>query len=188
MRRTPMLVLALLAALVLLAAGCGGGGNKSAATTEAATTEATTTEQATTEAATTTEETTTEEATTEAATTTSPLGNLVASGKCKDLANLSQKYASAFSGTGGGQDLKKTAEIVQDFAKNAPSDIKADFQVVADYLSKIADVMGNFKPGQTPDADTIQKLQKLSTEVDQAKLTAASQHISAWVQKNCTKG
>ena len=27
--------------------------------------------------------------------------------------------------------------------------------------------------------------QKISTEVDQTKLAAASQHISTWAQKNC---
>jgi hypothetical protein len=38
--------------------------------------------------------------------------------------------------------------------------------VVADYFSKIADVAGNLKAGQTPDAAAIAKLQKLSTEID----------------------
>jgi hypothetical protein len=185
MRRTKLAVLclALLAALMLVATGCGGSSNNSAATTEAATTEAATTEETTTEAAT-TEEATTEAATTEA-TTTSALGGLVASGKCKELANLGQKYSSALSGAGGSQDLKKTAQIVQEFADKAPSEIRADFQVVADYMSKVADVAGNLKPGQTPDAATIAKLQKLSTEIDTQKLTTASQNITAWVSKNC---
>jgi hypothetical protein len=190
MRRTKLSAFAilLLAALALTAAGCGGGSKNSAATTEAATTEATTTEEATTEEAT-TEEATTEEATTEAATTvattTSAIAGLVASGKCKDLANLGQKYSEALSGAGGTQDLKKTAQVVQEFADEAPSEIKGDFQVLAAYLTKVADVVGNIKPGQTPDASTLAKLQKLSTEVDTQKLTQAGTHITAWVSKNC---
>jgi hypothetical protein len=171
MRRTKLSALAvlLLAVLALTAAGCGGGGSKnSAATTEAATTEAATTEEATTEA-----------------TTTSPIGGLVASGKCKDLANLGQKYSEALSGAGDTQNLKKTAEVVQKFADEAPSEIKDDFKVVADYLTKVADVVGNIKPGQTPDAATLGKLQKLSTEVDAQKLTQAGNNITAWVSKNC---
>jgi hypothetical protein len=185
MRRTKLSALAilLLAALALTAAGCGGSSKNSAATTEAATTEATTTEEATTEEAT-TEEATTEAATTEA-TTTSAIAGLVASGKCKDLANLGQKYSEALSGTGGTQDLKKTAQVVQEFADEAPSEIKGDFQVLAAYLTKVADVVGNIKPGQTPDASTLAKLQKLSTEVDAQKLTQAGTHITAWVSKNC---
>jgi hypothetical protein len=187
MRRTKPSAFAvlLLAALALTAAGCGGGGSKnSAATTEAAATEAATTEEAATEE-TTTEAATTEEATTEAATTTSPIAGLVASGKCKDLANLGQKYSEALSGAGDTQNLKKTAEVVQEFANEAPSEIKDDFKVVADYLSKVADVVGNIQPGQTPDAATLSKLQKLSTEIDAQKLTQAGNNITAWVSKNC---
>jgi hypothetical protein len=186
--RLTALCLALLAALMLVAAGCGSSSKNSAATTEAATTEAATTEEATTEEAT-TEATTTEAATTEAATTeattTSALGGLVASGKCKDLQNLGQKYSAALSGSGAGTDLKKTAQVIQEFADDAPSEIKADFQVVADYMSKVADVAGNLKPGQTPDPATLQKLQKLATSIDTQKLTQASQNITAWVAKNC---
>jgi hypothetical protein len=172
------LCLALLAALMLVASGCGSSSKSSAGTTEAATTEATT------EAAT-TEEATTEATTTEAATTTSALGGLVASGKCKDLQNLGQKYSQALSGTGGNTDLKKTAQVIKEFADKAPSEIKSDFEVVADYMSKIADVAGNLKPGQTPDPATLQKLQKLATSIDTQKLTQASQNITAWVSKNC---
>ncbi|HEY7691904.1 MAG TPA: hypothetical protein VH816_06135 [Gaiellaceae bacterium] len=182
MRRTKLTILCLmlLAALLLVATGCGSSSKNSAATTEEATTEvATTTEAATTEAA------TTEAATTEA-TTTSALGGLVASGKCKDLANLGQKYSQALNAGGAGTaDLKKTAQILQEFADKAPSEVKSDFQVVADYMSKVADVAGNLKPGQTPDPATLAKLQKLATSIDSQKLTAASQHISAWVAKNC---
>ena len=176
--RITALCLALLAALMLVAAGCGSSSKNSAATTEAATTEEATTEEATTE------EATTEAATTEA-TTTSALGGLVASGKCKDLQNLGQKYSEALSGSGAGTDLKKTAQVIKEFADEAPSEIKSDFQVVADYMSKIADVAGDLKPGQTPSATQLQKLQQLSTSIDTQKLTTASQHITAWVAKNC---
>jgi hypothetical protein len=176
MRSTKLTVLCLtlLAALMLVAAGCGSSSKNSAATTE----------EATTEVATTTEAATTEEATTEA-TTTSPLGGLVASGKCKDLQNLGQKYSQALSGSGAGTDLKKTAQVIQEFADDAPSEIKSDFQIVADYMSKVADAAGDLKPGQTPSPAQLQKLQKLATSIDTQKLTQASQNITAWVSKNC---
>ena len=169
-----VLGVSLLAALALVAAGCGGG-KKSSATTEAATTEAVAT----------TEATTTEAATTEATTTTSNLSGLASSKNCRDLAGLSEKFSNAFSGASNSQDVKKQAELLKEFADKTPSDIRPDFQVVADYFSKIAEVAGSLKTGQTPDPATIAKLQKLSTEVDQTKLTQASQHISAWVTKNC---
>ena len=166
--RLTALCLALLAALMLVAAGCGSSSKNSAATTEEATTEEATTEAATTEA-----------------TTTSALGGLVASGKCKDLQNLGQKYSQALSGNGAGTDLKKTAQVIHEFADDAPSEIKGDFQVLADYMSKVADVAGDLKPGQTPSPTQLQKLQTLATSIDTQKLTTASQHITAWVTKNC---
>jgi hypothetical protein len=202
MRRTSIAVLGtmLIAALALVAAGCGGGGKKTAATTttaaattEAAATAAATTEAATTEAAT-TEATTTEAATTEAATTeaattettaTSDLAKIASAANCKELADLGQKFSSAFSGAASGQDLKKQAELLKEFADKTPEDIRPAFQVVADYFTKLVGVVGNIKSGQTPDPETLAKLQKLSTEVDSAKLQQASQNITAWVTKNC---
>jgi hypothetical protein len=174
-----VLVVTMVAGLGLVAAGCGGDGEKSAETTTATTAPATT-EAATTEAA------TTEAATTEATTTTaSSLSGLASAKNCRDLANLSQKFSTAFSGSANGADIKRQAALFEEFADKAPSDIRADFKVIADYFSKIADVAGSLKAGATPDPATIAKLQKLSTEVDQAKLTQASQNISTWVQKNC---
>jgi hypothetical protein len=180
-----VLVVTMVGGLALVAAGCGGDGNKSAETTTAttapATTEAATTEAATTEAA------TTEAATTEATTTSSSLSGLASAKNCRDLASLSQKFSTAFSGSANGADVKRQAALFEEFADKAPTDIRADFKVIADYFSKIADVVGSLKAGTTPDPATVAKLQKLSTEVDQAKLTQASQHITDWVQKNCKR-
>jgi outer membrane murein-binding lipoprotein Lpp len=191
MRRTSILVIgsAVLAALVLVAAGCGGGGKKNAATTETATTTAATTQTTSTTAATTqaatTQAATTAAATTQATTTTSNLSGIASAANCRELADLGTKFSSAFTGSASSQDLKKEAQLLQDFASKTPSDIRPDFQEVAAAFSKIVDAVGNIKPGTTPDATTLAKLQKLSTQIDEAKLTAASQRIATWVQKNC---
>jgi hypothetical protein len=179
MRRTTITAFAvmLLAALALLAAGCGGGSKNSAATTEATTTEAATTEAATTE------ETTTEAATTQATKTTS-LGGIASTGNCKELEDLSTKLSSVFSSSNpNSADLKKEAQVLNEFADKAPSEIKAEFKTVAQFVSKVADIYGNVKPGQVPDAATLQKIQGLQT--DAQKVSAAGQKIAAWAQKNC---
>jgi hypothetical protein len=182
MRRTA-LGLILLAFFGFTLSGCGGGGSKEAATT---TTEATapTTTEATTEKAT-TEAATTRATTTKAATTTSNLGGIASAKNCRELADLGQKFSAAFTGASNAQNLKKEAQLLKEFADRTPSDIRADFEVLAENMTKIADAVGNLKPGSTPDAQTLAKLQKLSTEIDQQKLQQASTHISAWVQKNC---
>jgi uncharacterized membrane protein YqiK len=185
MRSTKLtaLCLALLAALMLVAAGCGSSSKNSAGTTEAATTETTTTEAATT---TTTEATTTEATTTEAATTTNALGGIASASNCKELQDLGSKLSAALGSTGGtanADNIKKEADVLNEFADKAPSEIKADFKTMAAFLSKAADIYGNVTPGKVPDAATLQKLKGLQT--DAAKVSTASQNIAAWAGKNC---
>ena len=162
------------AVIGFVVAGCGGSKESAGTTTRAggfSTVEATTT-QGTTPATT---------------PKTTPTSTLASAKDCKDLEELGRKFSSAFSGAANSQNLKKEAELLKQFAERTPSDVRVDFRLVADYMSKVADAVGDIKPGQTPSAEALAKLQKLSTQIDQAKLTAASAHISAWVQKNCAK-
>ena len=164
-------VLVLTLALGLAVAGCGGGKKSSVGTTAAA---------ATTEAATTT---------TAAATTKPPSGTTFAtSGNCRDFTKFASDVSRAFSGTGK-TDLERVAKALNELAGKAPSAIRSDFKVLADAYDKIAQALRgvNLQSGKTPSADTLAKLQKLQKEIDQQKVTTASQHIEAWVQKNCQK-
>jgi hypothetical protein len=177
---------ALLAMLLLVAAGCGGGskntsGTTTEATTEAATTEAATTEATTTEAAT-TEATTTEAATTEQTTTVATSG-LASAENCRELAELASKLSTAFTGQGTAADFQKEAAVLNGLADKGPADIRDDFKTMAAFVAKVGAIYGNIKPGQTPDPATLQKLQGL--QADAQKVTAASQHIAAWVTANC---
>lgn len=164
--------LVVLAALLLVAAGCGGG--KKAAGTTAASTPATT-RAATTGAA----------STGAASTAGSNLSGLASSSNCKELADLGAQYSKAITGAANGQDLKKTGQLLEEFASKTPSDIRPDFKVVADAYSKLAGTIGTLKPGATPDPAALAKLQKLIAGLDQARLTQATQHISKWLRQNC---
>jgi len=201
-----------LGALVLVTAGCGGGGGTTTVTvaadttTEETTTEAETTteedttteEETTTEAETTTEESTTEEETTtegtdtetsETDTTTSPDLSFISNENCRQFVKFASDFSQAMSGTGD-TDIKQAADEMQQFADEAPEDIRDDFKTLADYYSKIADALDgvDLSSGQTPSADVIAKLTQLSQEIDTQKATAAGQHISEWTQQNCTNG
>ncbi len=90
--------------------------------------------------------------------------------------------------TGAGDDLNKSAELFKEFADKMPSEIRADFQVVADAYAKVAAALNgvNLASGSAPSADVMAKLAKLQTEIDVAKVNAASTHISAWAAKNCS--
>src|SRR6266511_4474016 len=163
-RQVSLLCIAALCGLALALAGCGGGGSKSSSPPKTTTT-----------------------ATTTAATSTTPSKTAFASTEnCRQLANVGAKLSSALSGTGG-SDIQKAAKAFHEYADQAPSEIRSDFQTIADAYTKIADALKgvNLQSGQTPSAAALAKLQKLSTEINQAKLTKASQNIAAWAQKNC---
>ena len=163
--------------LVLAAAGCGGG--KSTTTTEGASAGTTTA----------TTETTTEASTTTGTGTAEALGALLSSKNCRELVNSATSFSQALSGAGG-TDVKKAADLMKEFADKTPADIRPDFEVLADAYAKYAEALKgvDLTSGKTPSPDVIARLQKLSSQIDQAKLTQASQHITAWIQKNCTNG
>ena len=129
----------------------------------------------------------TTEATTTEATTTGPddLSGLASTGNCKELANLGQKFSSALSGAASSEDLKKEAGLLKEFAAKTPQDIRARLRGLCRLRRKGRGRVQGITPGQTPSPTQIAALQKLSTEIDQAKLTAASQHIAGWVTPNC---
>ena len=57
-------------------------------------------------------------------------------------------------------------------------------KVIGPYMAKLKDI--GIEPGTTPTAEQVQQLQAALTSLDQTELTAASQRIETWSQKNCT--
>jgi hypothetical protein len=174
-----VLVAVALGGLVLAAAGCGGG--KSTTTTQGAAGTTTSTSETTTAASGTT---------TTATGTAGNLGALLSSKNCRNLVGISASFSKAIAGAASGADLQKAEALMKQFADQTPADIRPDFEVLAAAYAKYAEALKgvDLTSGKAPSADVIARLQKLSTEIDQAKLATASQHIGAWVQKNCTNG
>ncbi len=169
-RTTQIFGISFLLVLVLAAAGCG---SKKSATTTTTTTEATTTAAGTT---------TTTSGTTTAA---SGLGSLASVANCKQLESLGSAFSSAMQGANG--NVQKEAALLKQFADQTPSDIRPDFETIADALTQIAgDLKGvDLASGKTPDAATLAKLAALGTQFSGAKFTKAETDIAAWAQKNC---
>jgi hypothetical protein len=163
MRWLALLVLS----IALVAAGCGGGSNESAATT---TTETTTTESTSTE---------------DTSTGTTDLSGILNDKDCLALAGVGATIAQAFSGATGGN---ANTEELQQLVDKVPDEIQADVQTLADafgqYAAKLKDI--GIKSGSTPSAAQLQQLQAAIASLDQQKLTAASNHIEAWAKDNCS--
>jgi hypothetical protein len=166
---------ALVVPLALIASGCGGGKSSSTTTTVTETTaqETTTTQETTTEAS--------------GSTTGSPdLSKVLGDKDCLALASVGATIAQAYAGGAGSSD-GGSAEL-QALAGKVPDEIKADVETLAkwyaDYGAKIKSI--GITSGQTPTADQLQQLQSALASFDEKKLTAASDRISAWANKNCT--
>ena len=156
----------LVMSIALVAAGCGGGSNESAATT---TTETTTTESTSTE---------------DTSTGTTDLSGILDNKDCLALAGIGATIAQALSGATSGN---ASPEELQQLVDKVPDEIQADVQTLADafgqYAAKLKDI--GIKAGSTPSAAQLQQLQAAIASLDQQKLTAASNHIEAWAKDNC---
>ena len=187
-----------LGGLALATAGCGGGGGSSTTTTEETaaieTTETTTTESETTTTETEMTETEVTETDTETEAsgtdTTGTAGSSFASSEnCQEFVQFASAVATALSGTGD-TDLQAAADALQKYADEAPEEIQDDFQVLADAYSKLAEAFEGVDMSSTeaPSPEVLARISKVSSEIDTAKLTAASANISAWTTENCTGG
>jgi hypothetical protein len=171
-RRVALLaLLALVGALALLAAGCGGSDSESAA-------ETTTVETTETDMEETTEETTGD------ADEDSDLGAF-ASGECLELAQVGAKFSESFSGTG---DAGEIEAFFQELADKAPDEIQDDLQVLAEAMGEYAEAFKDIDltSAAAADPETVQKLQELAEKFDDTKYQQASENIQAWAEENCS--
>ena len=164
----------LVMALALVAAGCGGSDNESAATTDDTAVEETTTTETTSEDTTTAEETT----------DTADLEDVLGDEDCLALAGVGATIAQAFSGASDGT---ASTEELEQLADKVPDEIQADVETLAQAFTAYADEIKDIglAPGATPNAEQVQQLQAAIASLDQDELTAASQRIEAWATKNC---
>jgi hypothetical protein len=167
MSRKPFLTVALAAffALTLLGAGCGGGDDE--ASDDAASVAAATTESS------------------------EPAESGGSAENCREFqtaaAEVGQQFSAATTGAAGSADLEEAAEAFDELANKAPEEIRADFQTINEAFGALVEALKgvDLSGGKTPDAATLAKLQQAMSKIDQAKVTAANAHITAWVQQNC---
>jgi hypothetical protein len=182
-RKGTILCAVVLGVLLLAAAGCGGG--KTAATPGPATRVGTSGTFGATGVTGNAGPSSGSNGPTGTNTTASGLGALASASNCLQLAHLGSALSAAF--TGSNANVQKQAALIQQFADHTPSDIRADFETLAGAYAKIANALKgvNLSSGQRPSAAVIARLTSLSTQINQASLSKASQHIATWAAQNC---
>lgn len=172
--RIATVLAALVAALALVAAGCGGGSEEAGEDTDTTAVTETTTDE------TTTDETTTDEGTTD----DGGFSGVLADEDCLALAAAGASFAQAFAtGTGSSED----AEELEELASKVPDEIEDDVRTLAEAYAKYAAELKDIgiDTGQTPTAEQLQALQAALASFDQQAVTAASERLAAWAQENC---
>jgi hypothetical protein len=163
------MTIAVVLVLALFGASCGGDSDE-ASDTDTVVTE--TTEGITAE------ETTTEES--------SDDGSFSA-GECSELIAAAASVSQAFSATGETSEVEESRAQFEEFADNAPEEIRDDLQVLLGAYEEFADILDDsgFEPGETPSAEAIAELQAAIAAIDQAEITEASANVNAWTTANC---
>ena len=161
-------------ALALVAAGCGGSDDESAASDET-----------TIEETTTTDETTTEESTDTSGTDTDAFN--FASEDCQSLVKAYVGLSAAIAAASGGQDVSGDIEKFSQYVDEVPEEIRGDVQTIAAAYSTFADELKDigYTPGEVPTADQLQKLQDASGSLGTSEVQAAGEHLSTWTTENC---
>jgi hypothetical protein len=167
-----LLTIAVVLLLALAGASCGGDDDEAASDTDTVTLE------------TTTDETTTEDETTDEDET---VGDSIASDECQELIQASASLSQALGSQGTDSDLDDVSTFFDEFAEEAPEEIRADFQVLADAYEAYAEAIEgiDLQSGDTPDPEALQQLQDALASIDQEEVAAASERISAWTNENC---
>jgi len=122
-------------------------------------------------------------------TSSSATPKFATSKNCAQLESLGTKLSQALQATSGSVEtrLNKEAQLLHDYANAAPSDVRSDFQTLADAFDTYVHALlkAGIKPGQVPTQAQIAKIQAAAKEFSSAKLRTAEQHLAAWAQKNC---
>jgi hypothetical protein len=172
MRRLSILAVA----LALVAAGCGGSDDESAASDE------TTVEETLTEA-------TTDETTTEDTGSDTDADFNFADEDCQSLVAAFVGVGAAFSSAAGGsEDLAEQADAFAQFADDVPEEIRADVETLAAAYGQYVEVVqdAGIQPGQIPTAEQAQQLSAALESVGTADVSAASERLGAWTNENCS--
>ena len=166
----------LVAALALVAAGCGGGSDEASSDTTATVTETTETD------------TTTDETTTESSGTDTDANFNWASEDCQSLVAAYVGLSAAIASASTGKDVSGDIEKFTQYAGKVPDDIRDDVQTLATaygaYIDDLKDL--GLQPGQVPSADQIQALDAASKTLGDSDVQAASDRLSAWTTANCS--
>jgi hypothetical protein len=112
--------------------------------------------------------------------------------RCAEIASALAAAASAAPAAlagGGGTDLVQTVQTLDSFAADAPEEIRADMQVIADGYGAIAQALesGGFDPasGLPPPPEVIAQIEAASQQLNTPEFLEATARVNTWFATEC---
>lgn len=132
-----------------------------------------------------------------ATTTTSVTATAVASAQafssvrnCQKLQQLGAEFSRAITANGGSTSSQAMAKAYANFADHAPKELRSDFKTLSGAFKAYLEALtkAGYKPGSTPTTAELAALANAAKSFTSPKMQAAEQHLTAWVQHNCSSG
>ncbi len=106
------------------------------------------------------------------------------------MAAFTALSAAVAAAGASGNDVEAAAEAFQDFADDAPEEIRDDIRILGDayveYIAVLSDL--GLEQATTPSADQIQSITEASEALTTPEVTAASESFTTWASTNCPSG
>ena len=105
------------------------------------------------------------------------------------MSSASTGVSSAFAGDAS--DLEDAVEAMEDYADDAPEEIRDDFRLVASAYARFVEVIVesdiDLSGDEVPDQETMDALEDASAELDDEELSAASERIQEFFAEECKR-
>lgn len=123
--------------------------------------------------------------------TTVDLGDVAGlSGECEVFAEAALAFGAAFGGAEGEDvDFNDLADAMEEFADEAPDEIRGDIEVLAEAYARFAAEFGDLDfndPNAFTDPEVQARLAEAGEIFSSAEVTEASENLSAYTEANCS--
>lgn len=107
---------------------------------------------------------------------------------CADLFNKSEELAAKLDALDTGEmsaGVSSMVKSLESFSSSVPSEIREDWKTIVATIKTYAEAIAGIDFNKLADPDTVAKLDKAGSAMDDAKFEKASENLDQWTQKNC---
>jgi hypothetical protein len=115
-------------------------------------------------------------------------GNGSDASACADLFNKSEELAAKLDALDTGEmsaGVSSMVKSLESFSSSVPSEIREDWKTIVATIKTYAEAIAGIDFNNLADPDTVAKLDKAGSAMDDAKFEKASENLDQWTQKNC---